>query len=163
MTFLFLVPIPNNANDFLSWRNQQIFSWASECRGSSPHPHTVTFRQAVCRPTVTFRDLASRPNKTFRMERGTSSESSERGPRTNKPRIRRSLRKFVTHIHSTVHRQELFWALTHLFHDFNKARSYIREEQINIWVDYVMSCQSTHRSKVDIVRNCKAIESQYLA
>ena len=97
------------------------------------------------------------------MERGTSSESSERGPRTNKPRIRRSLRKFVTHIHSTVHRQELFWALTHLFHDFNKARSYIREEQINIWVDYVMSCQSTHRSKVDIVRNCKAIESQYLA
>ena len=97
------------------------------------------------------------------MERDRSSESTERGPRTNKPRIRRSLRKFVTYIHGTAHRQELFWQMTHLFHDFNRARSYIREEQISIWVDYVMSCQSTNRSKAEIVRNCKAIESQYLA
>ena len=99
------------------------------------------------------------------MQRGTPSDHdlTERGLGTNKPNIRRSLRKFVTHIHSTVSKQELLWALTTLLYDFNRTRSYIREKQLNIWVDYIMACQSTQRSKVELVENCKAIESQYLS
>ena len=97
------------------------------------------------------------------MDRDRSTELTGRGSRTDKPEIRRCLRKFVTYIHGTTHRQDLFWQMTHLFHTFNRARFSIREEQISIWTDYIISCQSTNRSKAEIVRNCKAIESQYLA
>ena len=53
--------------------------------------------------------------------------------------------------------------MTNLFQAFNRTRFSIREQQISVWSDYVISCQAINRSKAEIVRNCTAIETRYLA
>ena len=68
----------------------------------------------------------------------------------------------MSHIQNTKSKQELLGSLTTLLYDFNRARFNIREKQLKIWVDYILSCPLLHHSKGDIVKTCKAIESQYL-
>ena len=102
------------------------------------------------------------------MQRNTPVQSeadlhlTEQGSGLNEPNLRKCLRKFVAHLQNTLSKQELLWALTTLLYDFNRNRSNICEKQLKIWVDYILSCQFLQRSKEDIVKNCKAIESQYL-
>ena len=97
------------------------------------------------------------------MEGDRAAEPTERRSRTDKPEILRGLRKFVNNVLGTAYRQEVFWQLTNLFQAFNRTRFSIREQQIKVWSDYVISCQTVNRSKAEIVRNVTAIETRYLA
>ena len=92
----------------------------------------------------------------------TDHHSTEQGSGLNKQNLRKCVRRFLSHIQNTKTKQELLGSLTTLLYDFNRARFNIREKQLKIWVDYILSCQHLHQSKGDIVKNCKAIESQYL-
>ena len=94
---------------------------------------------------------------------GARAEQPQRSRRPEEPELLRTLRQFVSKVLGTKYRNEVFIELTNLFHVFNRNRFAIREMQIKIWSDYVSSCQTVNRSKVEIVRNITAIETRYLA
>ena len=89
-------------------------------------------------------------------------EQPERNRRPEEPGLLRTLRQFVSKVLGTKYRNEVFIELTNLFHVFNRNRFAIREMQIKLWTDYVSSCQTVNRPKVEIVRNITAIETRYL-
>ena len=90
-------------------------------------------------------------------------EQPERNRRPEEPGLLRTLRQFVSKVLGTKYRNEVFIELTNLFQVFNRNRFAIREMQIKLWTDYVSSCQTANRPKVEIVRNITAIETRYLS
>ena len=94
---------------------------------------------------------------------GARVEQPQRSRRPEETGLLRTLRQFVSKVLGTKYRNEVFIELTNLFQVFNRNRFAIREMQIKLWTDYVSSCQTVNRPKVEIVRNITAIETRYLS